>query len=96
VAVRLEGVDSRDAAQALTGCDVQVDRSELAPTASGEYYWHDLIGLEARNREGAELGRVEGVLEMPAHPVLSSAASASGWCRWCPRGWWRWISTRAG
>jgi 16S rRNA processing protein RimM len=70
VAVRLEGVDSRDAAQALTGCDVQVDRSELAPTASGEYYWHDLIGLEARNREGASLGRVEGVLEMPAHPVL--------------------------
>ena len=70
VAVRLEGVDSRDAAQALTGCDVQVDRSELAPTASGEYYWHDLIGLEVRNREGAELGRVEGVLEMPAHPVL--------------------------
>jgi 16S rRNA processing protein RimM len=70
VAVRLDGVDSRDAAQALTGCEVQVDRSELAPTAKGEYYWHDLIGLEALNREGAILGRVDGVLDMPAHPVL--------------------------
>jgi 16S rRNA processing protein RimM len=47
-----------------------VDRSELPPTAPGEYYWHDLMGLEAVNREGAPLGRVEGVLELPAHPVL--------------------------
>jgi len=70
VAVRLEGVDSRDAAQALTGCDVQVDRAELAPTAPGEYYWHDLVGLEAHNRDGAPLGRVEAVLDMPAHPML--------------------------
>ncbi len=70
VAVRLEGVESRDAAQLLTGCEVQVDRSELAPTADNEYYWHDLVGLEARNRDGAMLGRVQGVLDMPAHPVL--------------------------
>ena len=70
VAVRLEGVESRDAAQGLTGCEVQVDRSELAPTREREYYWHDLVGLEARNREGALLGRVQDVLDLPAHPVL--------------------------
>jgi 16S rRNA processing protein RimM len=70
VAVRLEGVDSRDAAQGLTGCEVQVDRSELAPTGEREYYWHDLVGLEARNRDGAMLGRVQDVLDLPAHPVL--------------------------
>lgn len=70
VAVRLEGVGSREAAQALTGCEVQVDRSELRPTAPGEYYWHDLVGLEALNREGVSLGRVDSVMELPAHPVL--------------------------
>ena len=70
VAVRLEGVGSREAAQALTGCEVQVDRSELEPTAPGEYYWHDLMGLEAVNREGVPLGRVSEVLDLPAHPVL--------------------------
>ena len=70
VAVRLAGVDSRDAAQALTGCEVQVDRAELPPTPPGQYYWHDLVGLEASNREGLPLGRVDAVLEMPAHPVL--------------------------
>ena len=70
VAVRLEGVGSREAAQGLTGCEVRVDRSELPPTAPGEYYWHDLVGLEAVNRDGVPLGRVTEVLELPAHPVL--------------------------
>jgi 16S rRNA processing protein RimM len=70
VAVRLEGVDSREAAQALTGAEVRVGRAELPPTAPGEYYWHDLIGLDAYSPEGVPLGRVAGILDMPAHPVL--------------------------
>jgi len=70
VAVRLEGVDSREQARALTGAEVRVERSELPPTAPGEYYWHDLVGLEAYAQSGAPLGRVSGILELPAHPVL--------------------------
>ena len=34
VAVRLEGVESREAAQALTGAEVCVERAELPPTSS--------------------------------------------------------------
>lgn len=70
VAVRLQGVDSREAAQALTGAEVRVTRAELPPTAEGEYYWHDLIGLEAFSPQGVPLGRVAGILELPAHAVL--------------------------
>lgn len=70
IAVRLEGIGSREAAQALTGAEVLVERAELPPTAPGEYYWHDLIGLEAYNPQGVPLGRVAGILELPAHPVL--------------------------
>jgi 16S rRNA processing protein RimM len=69
VAVRLEGVETREAAQALNGFEVQVERSELPPTAPNEHYLHDLVGLEAVNRDGVPLGRVEGFLELPAHPV---------------------------
>jgi 16S rRNA processing protein RimM len=69
VAVRLEGVETREAAQALTGYEVQVDRSELPETGPKEHYLHDLIGLEAVNRDGVALGRLEGFLELPAHPV---------------------------
>ena len=70
VAVRLEGVESREAAQALTGAEVCVERAELPPTAPGEHYWHDLIGLEAFGLQGEPLGRVAEILELPAHPVL--------------------------
>ena len=70
VAVRLEGVETREAAQALTGAEVQVDRSELPAAGPKEHYLHDLLGLEAVNREGVPLGRVDGYLELPAHPVV--------------------------
>ena len=70
VAVRLGGVETREAAQALTGAEVRVERADLPPTAPGEYYWHDLVGLDAYSLEGVPLGRVAGVLDMPAHPVL--------------------------
>ena len=69
VAVRLEGVETREAAQALNGSDVQVDRSDLPATGAKEHYLHDLLGLEAFNREGVRLGRVNEFLELPAHPV---------------------------
>lgn len=70
LAVRLEGVCSREDAQALTGAEVRVDRAELPPTAPGEHYWHDLVGLEARSVSGEPLGRVTAILDLPAHPVL--------------------------
>jgi len=70
IAVRLEGIDTREAAQALTGAEVQVDRSELPAVGPKEHYLHDLLGLDAVNREGVPLGRVDGFLEMPAHPVM--------------------------
>ena len=70
IAVRLEGVETREAAQMLTGAEVRVDRSELPAPEPGEYYWHDLVGLAAFNREGQSLGRATEVMELPAHPVL--------------------------
>jgi 16S rRNA processing protein RimM len=70
IAVRLEGVGSREEAQALTGAEILVARSELPEPGPGEVYWHDLIGLAAFSPSGVPLGRVAGVLELPAHPVL--------------------------
>jgi len=70
IAVQLQGVDTREAAGALTGAEVRVERSALPPTAPGEYYWDDLVGLEAVSGDGEPLGRVAGILELPAHPVL--------------------------
>jgi 16S rRNA processing protein RimM len=70
LAVKLEGIDTVDAARLLNGAEVQVDRSALPPTGPKEFYLHDLLGLDAVNREGIPLGRVDELLDMPAHPLL--------------------------
>jgi 16S rRNA processing protein RimM len=67
---KLAGIDDRDAAYALRGQDVSVARSDLPPPEENEFYWSDLIGLAALNRDGVELGKVTDVLETGANDVL--------------------------
>ncbi|MDP2835332.1 MAG: ribosome maturation factor RimM [Pseudomonadota bacterium] len=66
----LEGMDDRDAAEAVTGMDIAVPREDRPVAEEGEYYWDDLIGLEVVNGEGAVLGKVDALLATGAHDVL--------------------------
>ena len=70
LAVRIDGIASREAATGLRGTEVWVPRTDLPPAAPGEFYFADLIGLVAVNRAGDALGEVADILELPAHPVL--------------------------
>jgi 16S rRNA processing protein RimM len=65
-----EPLADRDAALALVGADVQIERSELPAAPAGSYYWADLIGLEVAGSSGEPLGRVTGLLENGAQDVL--------------------------
>ena len=67
---KLAGIDDRDKAYALRGQEISVERSALPPAAENEYFWSDLIGLTAVNREGIELGRVDSLMETGAHDLL--------------------------
>lgn len=67
---KLAGIDDRDAAHALRGQEISVARADLPPPEENAFYWSDLIGLRAVNRDGVELGRVESLLETGAHDVL--------------------------
>ena len=66
---RLRGVDSRDAAEAVAGCEVAVAAAELPPLQEDEFYWHQLQGLEVCCG-GELLGRVDHLLETGANDVL--------------------------
>ncbi|NDP43189.1 MAG: ribosome maturation factor RimM [Aromatoleum sp.] len=70
---QLGGVDNREAALALKGWDIAVPRAEMPAPGGDEIYWADLVGLDVVNREGVALGRVSGVTEHGAHPLLKVA-----------------------
>ncbi len=63
-------VADRDAAEALRGHVLEIRSSQLPELDEDEYYPFDLIGLEARDLEGAVVGRVTDVVESPAHALL--------------------------
>ena len=60
-AVRLEGIEGREAAEGLVGCEVLADREELGEPGEGRHYWADLEGLPVETGTGEMLGRVEGL-----------------------------------
>ena len=64
------GIDDRDMALGLRGSRVFVPRSGFPSTATDEYYWVDLIGLDVVNREGVVFGRVAELLATAAQTVL--------------------------
>ena len=70
VSAKLEGVDDRDAAEALRGMDVAVTRDDLGEAAQGELYWVDLVGLAVVNLQGESLGQVEELLRTGGSDVL--------------------------
>ena len=78
MAAKLKGVDTRDAAAALTGVELFARREGLPPTTGEEFYCADLVGLEAVTRDGARLGRVSGVSNYGAGDILEIAPDGGG------------------
>jgi 16S rRNA processing protein RimM len=66
VIVRLEGIEDRDAAALLQGCNVLVARGEMPPLKERQYFQADLMGLEVTNLQGARLGVVAYFAPTPA------------------------------
>ena len=68
--VRFRGIDSREAAEALNGVELFVDRSALPAPEEDEFYLSDLIGLQTVSPEGEMLGKVIEVHDFGAGDIL--------------------------
>ncbi len=66
----LEHIQDRDAAFALIGSKIFIERSQLPPTAENEFYWTDLIGLNVETTEGIHLGQITQMMETGSNDVL--------------------------
>lgn len=69
VLLKLDGVDTRDAAERWRNALVEVPSEERVRLPRGHYYWQDIIGLAVRTEDGESLGRVREILETGANDV---------------------------
>jgi 16S rRNA processing protein RimM len=69
VIARIKGVEDRNAAEALKGTELYVQRSALPQAGDGEFYFADLVGLTAM-MSGRVLGRVTAVHNYGAGDML--------------------------
>ncbi len=77
IVARVEGVADKDAADALRGVRLYVDRQALpAVEDEDDFYQADLIGLRAEDAEGRPLGVVKAVHDFGAGDVLEVEAAA--------------------
>lgn len=67
---RFAEINDRDAAEALRGQLLTVERAALPPLGEGEYYHADVLGLPCTAQDGEALGRVVAVENFGAGDVI--------------------------
>jgi len=67
---RFAEIGDRNAAEALRGTLLTVDRASLPPLAPGEYYHADIIGLDVVTTDGVAVGAVTAIENYNAGDIL--------------------------
>ena len=74
--VKVEGVETREAAGLLTGVELFARRDRLPEPSEEEFYYDDLVGLAAATADGRALGRVVAVSNYGAGDILEISAES--------------------
>ena len=67
---KLDGIDLREDALALTNLEIGVKPELLPDLPEGEFYWRDLIGCTVVTTKGYDLGKVTELMETGSNDVL--------------------------
>lgn len=70
--VKLQGIDDRDAAFACKGKQIAIPRTLLPKLDDDEYYWSDLIGLNVKNLQDVDFGKIIDVFATGANDVVAT------------------------
>ncbi len=69
--VKLEGIDDRNAAEAIRGLQVYIEADALEPLPEGEHYVRNIIGCRVIDiAEGREIGVLRDVIQNTAQSIL--------------------------
>jgi 16S rRNA processing protein RimM len=67
--LRFEGVDTREEVEVFRNRDVFVSVEDRPPLAEGEYYLHEIIGMQVVTEKGEMLGELSEMIETGATNV---------------------------
>lgn len=70
IVVKLQSISERDGAFACKGKQVAVPRAALPKPGKNEYYWSDLIGLQVKNLQAIDFGKISDVFATGANDVI--------------------------
>ena len=78
ILAQVEGYREREQVASLTNIEIGVSRDQLPTLESGEYYWHDLVGMQVVNQQGETLGKVSEIMPTGSNDVLIIEGEESG------------------
>ncbi len=67
--IKFQGIEDKESVALYTNQMVYVDSRELPMLPEGEYYHHQLLGLQVFNKAGQQLGTLAEILETGANDV---------------------------
>ena len=70
ILAQIDGYETVEQVAALTNVDIAIKREKLLPLSDGEYYWHELVGMQVVNLAHEELGQVESIMPTGSNDVL--------------------------
>ncbi len=73
--LHFEGIETREALSEFRERHLAIPLSEARPLEDGEFYMHELVGLDVATAAGASVGQVADVIEAPQGWLLEVAGA---------------------
>ncbi|HHT0593727.1 TPA: ribosome maturation factor RimM [Legionella anisa] len=70
IIVQIEGYPERELVANLTNIEIAIQQEQLEKLEPGEYYWHQIIGMNVIDQQGEAFGRVIEIIPTGANDVL--------------------------
>jgi 16S rRNA processing protein RimM len=67
--LKLRGIEDKEAAARMVGASVWLPSGTMKQLPDGEYYWHEIIGLQVVTEDGQPLGTIESVFPTGSNDV---------------------------
>ncbi len=74
----LDGVNSREQAEALIGAEIAIHSDQLNALSENEYFWRDLIGLSVKTINGEKLGTIDWLFDTGSNDVIIVKGTLDG------------------